>query len=99
MLKKLDSQGFAIGLASDLTPALAVFGINPGNPVNDQERADVVTHRAPSFERSAFACDSSFFSAPGHRGYGSLYRLVLELIAGLVIILPSPEAVIRSMCK
>ena len=61
------SKSFAVGTASNRTSAFVALPANPRYSIDDQKRADVVTHRSTTFDYASFAARPSFFSGLRHR--------------------------------
>jgi hypothetical protein len=63
-LKELCREHFAIFAAADLSSPLSGFGIYPGNSIDYQKSADVVSHGSSALSKAPFSQDSSLSSAP-----------------------------------
>src|SRR6202158_4371848 len=99
-LNKLDSKRFAIGAPPDSLPAFTAFRINPGYSINDQQRANVITHCAPALDQPALVTRSFFFAAQRHWLRCRLdFFDGWELTAGTWTRVCFPGRVMRSMCK
>jgi hypothetical protein len=67
MTNKPDCKRLTICAAPDLATAFGIVRVNPGDSLDYQQSAHVVTHCAPAFDQPALAGDPSFLFPPYHR--------------------------------
>lgn len=98
MLNEPDGQRFAIIAAPDPASSFTVFRIDPGDAIDNEQRVDVVTHRAASLDDSTLGAGSSFLFARCH--WSSKRRLFRgdDLVTLAFTQLLSFGIAIRSIC-
>jgi hypothetical protein len=64
---KPDCKRLTICAAPDLATAFGIVRVNPGDPLDYQQIADVITHCAPALDPSALSGDPSLLFPPYHR--------------------------------
>lgn len=64
---KRSRECFAVCLASYPVSAFATVRVNPGYPVNDQQRSHAITHCATALDYPSLVAGSSFLLTPVHR--------------------------------